>query len=41
MRQDWVNGQRSTLIEAKGMGEREDEMGGRNFGGVTEKGNII
>jgi hypothetical protein len=38
VRQEWVSGWRSTLIEAKRSGERDDEMG---FGRVTRKGNIL
>jgi hypothetical protein len=38
VRQEWVSGWRSTFIEAKGRGERRDEM--RVCGGVTRKEDI-
>jgi hypothetical protein len=39
VRIEWVSGWRSTLIETKGRGEREDGMG--DCGGVTEKGDMF
>jgi hypothetical protein len=39
VRWEWVNGWRSTLIEAKGRRERGGRI--RCCGGVTKKGDII
>jgi hypothetical protein len=40
VKQEWVSGWRSTLIETKEREERGDRMG-EHYGGVTRKGDTI